>query len=481
MKTDEESRGDELGEMAPFKSYLGSPKRIICQFILFAICFSLNHGCVTGILAYVQVFFGDVAQISVAVLYGVYVGSALFMSALIVDWAGPKFSLLYGLTLYCIYVAAYAIGGGFPSVQTPVIVGAAVVGGFSAGFLWTAQGPYFKAFADQYAKATNSPREKSTGMFAGIFAFVYLSCEVLLKLIAKPAFTPPSDGSAVTLRSPGVVALFSVYAIVAIVACIGIMFVPEVPVDAKAKKVPWFQKFLSVLKLLFTNPLVVLLGPAQCCFGFCVELMGLYISVEISKCSGSFGVDWFANLPWFATSIPAIAAIMQVPVGLLVKKFGDKAVAGMMILGLLSFAAIGAICIWVTRDELAGWGYTIVILFVLQGFGRSAYEGANRATYAAMFTDEDASAAFASITLFAGTASTIAYATFKDFLFGAEVTNCTFAGAVVPSYDGVTMGWVCFICSIVGLAGYVTALLIHNAGRRKKAQMEKGELGEAAK
>jgi hypothetical protein len=32
---------------------------------------------------------------------------------------------------------------------------------------------------------------------------------------------------------------------------------------------------VSVLKLVFTNPKAVLLGPAQCSFGFCGELVGL--------------------------------------------------------------------------------------------------------------------------------------------------------------------------------------------------------------
>mgnify|MGYP006902797119 CR=1 FL=1 len=57
--------------------------------------------------------------------------------------------------------------------------------------------------------------------------------QVLLKLVAKPAFAASDDGEAITLQSPGVVALFCVYSVVSIVSCIGIMFIPEVPVDAK--------------------------------------------------------------------------------------------------------------------------------------------------------------------------------------------------------------------------------------------------------
>jgi hypothetical protein len=140
---------DELGEMASTKSFLGTPKQILCKFLLFSVCFSLHHGCVTGVLAYVQVFFGPVAQVSVATLYGLYTGTALLLATIIIDWATYKYALVGGMILYCTYVACYAIGGGFPVVQEPVIIAGAAIGGFSAGFLWSAQGSYFKAFAEE--------------------------------------------------------------------------------------------------------------------------------------------------------------------------------------------------------------------------------------------------------------------------------------------------------------------------------------------
>ncbi len=85
-------------------------------------------------------------------------------------------------------------------------------------------------------------------------------------------------------------------------------------------------------------------------------------------------------MPWLATTIPALATLLQVPVGLLVKSFGNRAVAVMMVLGQLAFVAMGAICAFVPRDQLASWGYALIVIFVLQGIGRSTYEGANRAT-----------------------------------------------------------------------------------------------------
>ena len=54
-KTNGNGEDNDLGEFADYNSYLGTPKQILCKFIMFAVVFSLNHGCVTGLLAYVQV------------------------------------------------------------------------------------------------------------------------------------------------------------------------------------------------------------------------------------------------------------------------------------------------------------------------------------------------------------------------------------------------------------------------------------------
>ena len=54
---------------------------------------------------------------------------------------------------------------------------------------------------------------------------------------------------------------------------------------------------LQVLKLIFTDPKAILMGPAQASFGFCAELMGLYVSVEICKASELVGATAGVDLP----------------------------------------------------------------------------------------------------------------------------------------------------------------------------------------
>jgi hypothetical protein len=137
----------ELVNVIAATSYLGSPKAIMCKFVIFSVSFSLVHACVTGVLSYAQVFFPSVAQDSIATMYGVFTGTALLLATILVEWATYKYALFFSLVMYCLYVASYAVGGAFREFEVPIIMTGAVVGGLAAGVLWTAQGPYFKAFA----------------------------------------------------------------------------------------------------------------------------------------------------------------------------------------------------------------------------------------------------------------------------------------------------------------------------------------------
>ena len=50
--------------------------------------------------------------------------------------------------------------------------------------------------------------------------------------------------------------------------------------------------------------------------------------------------------------------------------------------------------------------------------------------------------------------------------------NCTYRGVAVKNYDGTRMGWICFITSLVGLAGYIAALILDAATKKKEKQQQ---------
>lgn len=107
------------------------------------------------------------------------------VAASLVAKLGPKWSLASGLFLYCFYVASFLIVALVPSAQWEAAIIGAIIGGFSAGWLWTAQGVFFSRTAALYAKATGRERSDTNSLFAGVFTVFFLAFEVLLKLLSS--------------------------------------------------------------------------------------------------------------------------------------------------------------------------------------------------------------------------------------------------------------------------------------------------------
>jgi len=90
-----------------------------------------------------------------------------------------------GLFLYCFYVASFLIAGLVPAAEWGAAIVGAVVGGFSAGWLWTAQGVFFARTAVLYAKAAKRERAQINSLLAGVFTTFYVGLEVVCKLLSS--------------------------------------------------------------------------------------------------------------------------------------------------------------------------------------------------------------------------------------------------------------------------------------------------------
>jgi hypothetical protein len=118
------------------------------NFIKMSVCFSLNHGAVTAMLALAVPLLGKSAgPISTGTLYIAYALTALLLSAPIMGCLGTRKGLIVGCWVYCGYVASFPLALTVDTkndpnnpVATIVAVLGGVIGGFAAGFLWNAQG-----------------------------------------------------------------------------------------------------------------------------------------------------------------------------------------------------------------------------------------------------------------------------------------------------------------------------------------------------
>lgn len=106
---------------------------------------------------------------------------------------GPKWSLVTGLFLYCFYVASFLVAALVPSIKWESAIIGAVVGGFSAGWLWTAQGVFFGRTSVLYARAAGKEVTKINSFLAGIFTMFYVGFEVVCKLLSSALHTWGGD------------------------------------------------------------------------------------------------------------------------------------------------------------------------------------------------------------------------------------------------------------------------------------------------
>ena len=117
-------------------------------------CLSLNHGVVNALLALATAQLGNkLGGYSAGMMYIAYSLISLTMATTIVGKVGPKWSLVSALILYCFYTVTFILDIEFPEIAWPMSMIGATVGGFGAGWLWTAQGVYTAAFARAGADA----------------------------------------------------------------------------------------------------------------------------------------------------------------------------------------------------------------------------------------------------------------------------------------------------------------------------------------
>lgn len=353
-----------------------SAQQLQSNFWWMSVCFAINHGTVTTPLVVATSLLGkNVANVGNGTLYVCTLLSALFVAAPLSSKVGLKSCLLLSMFFYCLYVGGFALAALFKSVELLTwiffLLGSAC-GGLAAGVLWTAQGGYFAATATMIAEKNGETREAVTGNLSGKFAFIYLAFEVGSKL----AFS----GLQELKLDPWLIgALYFVVASLSLVSTTRIFQLgtqsPRASVLAK----------LGAVTSLWSDPMIWLLSPTNLTFGFCAAFMNGYVNGNFAK------VELGASVVGFLAAITAAtAAILARVFGLVSSKVGKAPV----IVG----GAICFLCIPLTLFALkccSGWGWWLIVLYLLQGSGRAVYESTNRAMFSDFFTGSQTEGAFA--------------------------------------------------------------------------------------
>ena len=461
------------------------------NFVRMSLCFSINHGCVASVLNLSVVLLGQKAgSFSQGTLYVTYALTALLASTFVISWLGSRRALIMGTFVYCVYVLSLPLALVCHDDETMLYVVAlfgGAVGGVAAGFLWAAQGAYFTTSAKLHAREAGVLPTEATSALAATFSAVFLSCELLLKMapLALKAATgglgprhnatmalddaAATDGLAAS--DMAVAVAYSLFALGGAAAMIGIWDVEAVnrkaelqqqeshsgsaaaengvntPSDDSASPPgspppppsPSWSKVTAAISLWFSRPVVLLLAPAQAAFGLAAALLGDLLAAEVVPKAYHDQKVVVASL--LSALVALLAAALQLPFKQLSTSCGKPPV---MLAGLAGFAGLALLCLQLTKERL-GAAPILILCYSLQGIGRAAYEGVNKALYSDFFP-EDAPAAFSNIVLANGLAAAFAF-----FLF--------------PELSQTRMAATTLAVAAVAMVSYVCAELVQRRGR----------------
>lgn len=202
---------------------------------------------------------------ALAFYYWTFAGTCLLFSAPLVEYLGSVKALVLSQITMTIYLLSYCLGSigtvaEISNLQWTIVSLGSVVGGFSSGLGWTAQGVYFSLAAAQHAEETGVTSREANDTFAGYWACIYFAGQCALYIIASllfefTGFTYIWCFMALTIGST--IATISMY-----------MFADPPANEGGVEYDSAAEQAMATLKLSFTNPVAVCLQPINVAYGF---------------------------------------------------------------------------------------------------------------------------------------------------------------------------------------------------------------------
>mmetsp|Transcript_17882 Transcript_17882/g.32373 ORF Transcript_17882/g.32373 Transcript_17882/m.32373 type:complete len:498 (-) Transcript_17882:621-2114(-) len=452
-------------------SRLPSRRKTLVNFVLMAVLFSANHGCTVACLALATAQLGSVGAWQSGILYLTYTGSAVMGATLVVKQLGARNALVTGMALYCLYVACFWFATISPQQDNPtaVFLGAAI-GGIGGGFLWTAHGTYFSHAAQAYCTpdAESSPEESSvllledaTSFFAGIFAFVYLAEEVILKLLSTLL---------VQVWHLSWETVFATYTLIAVSSSVGMLFLvhnyhhddnhsgessPSSSITSmQHTETVWYKVTAAWQLLKGGDPKMIHMVGLNAVFGFTGAFVNSFVNGQVVAQS-QLGSSSYVGMLTAITA--AVAAIMSLVFGQVSQRIGKGPV---LIAGALCFFLVGFL--FLVHPTLQTWGWTsLLTVYCLQGIGRSTFEGTLKALFADYFPQEK-EGAFANIILQNGLSSAIGFFLSINLTCSKASTYCIpFENDDGKLHNVLAFELLIMISAVWAVCGYWRASILH--------------------
>lgn len=418
------------------------------NFYLMALFFSTNHGCMVACLSLATARLGAVGAIQSGVLSLSYMASAVLGATYVVKRFGARNAMLTGMLLYCAYVACFWVATSYPAMEQVAALTGATIGGFGAGFLWTAQGSYLAMAAKHQAKESSTDLSECTSNLAGVFAFIYLIVELGIR------FMPTVLAGFVSWKS-----IYAIYTAIAFSSAFGMLLVTDYGIDDEENpSTSVFYKVTAALQLLFKDPKMKYMIGLSAAFGLASSFLNSYINGEVVKVAlnDPDSVYVGALSSWISLSAALTSLVFR-----RVRNKGAVLIGGAMCFFFVAFP-------FVVQPDASMWNAPgLLTVYTLHGVGRSTFESTLKATFIDFFPTETAGA-FSNIILQSGLSTAVGY-------FLSVRLECQEPSRYCIEYSDRTLHdvlsfelLVCFT-AIAAILGYLRAANIHKMEQEEKA------------
>merc|ERR1711998_516826 len=200
-------------------------------------------------------------------------------------------------------------------------------------------------------------------------------------------------------------------AVLAFLATVCIAFGNDAPPTQTPARASFCAKALGALRM-WKDPKIWLISGSNIAFGFSAAYLTGYINANwlqtaITQATGDKQLA--QNLIFLGALICLVATISSKIFQILNARLGSK--VPVLAVGSLCFIAIGVLSFVKAPhgDGPGGWGWGIVVFYLLQGMGRGVYESTNKGVFADFYSGPKAPGAFANAMLQNTASSTIGF------------------------------------------------------------------------
>jgi MFS family permease len=415
-------------------------KRIFRSFCIMSVLFSANHGTIVSCLSLATARLGAVGALQSGVLYLFYTLSAVLGATYVVKKVGGRNGMVFGMVLYCIYVACFLVATSYPEIERAAALTGATFGGIGAGFLWVAQGAYFAEASKRHAAAMLQEVNESTSFFAGTFACIYLSLEVMLRALSSLL------ALFLDWRT-----IFGIYTAIAVITTLGMLLVIDYPDDADATSAPTsvFYKVTAALQLLSRDPKMKYMVGLNAAFGFTGAFLNSYVNGQVVAAALDDADSHYVGILSSTTAV--VAALTSLATGSIPRK-GPLLIGGAVCFFFVAFP-------FLIQPDAKSWSLPgLVVIYTLQGIGRATYESTLKATFADYFSS-DSVGAFSNMILQNGLAGSIGYVLTFQLLCDKQSRYCV-EYSDGSLHDVLTFVLIVCISAVIAVLGYWRASVL---------------------